>query len=105
MSASDNNLLISNLIEFGLSDREAKIYISLLELEIATVNQIVKVSGICRFCFCSRTGGITSGLDGARVTAAGSQTRSPRNQLSLWLLGEMDRRIECPQTFPAPLPD
>jgi len=48
MSASDNNLLISSLIEFGLSDKEAKIYISLLEFEIATVNQIAKVSGINR---------------------------------------------------------
>jgi len=48
MSASDNNLLVSSLVEFGLSDKEAKIYISLLELEIATVNQIAKASGINR---------------------------------------------------------
>lgn len=48
MSAHANSLLITNLMEFGLSDKEAKIYISLLEFEIATVNQIAKASGINR---------------------------------------------------------
>lgn len=48
MSNTPNNLLITNLVEFGLSDKEAKVYISLLEFEIATVQQIAKASGINR---------------------------------------------------------
>lgn len=48
MSTPPNNLLISNLMEFGLSEKEAKVYISLLEFEIATVQEIAKASGINR---------------------------------------------------------
>lgn len=39
---------IKELINFGLSDKEAKIYVSLLELEAATVFEIAKHSGINR---------------------------------------------------------
>ncbi len=41
-------MLIKDLIEFGLSEKEAKIYIALLELEIATVNEIAKKAGVNR---------------------------------------------------------
>lgn len=39
---------IKSLIEFGLSEKEAKAYIALLELEIAGVQEIAKASGINR---------------------------------------------------------
>lgn len=42
------DVLIKKLLEFGLSDKEAKIYISLLELEVATVQEVAKHSGINR---------------------------------------------------------
>ncbi len=48
MSAPANNVLINNLVEFGLTPKEAKIYIALLEFEIATVTEVAKVSGINR---------------------------------------------------------
>lgn len=48
MSKDKNNLLIKNLVEFGLSEKEASIYISLLELELASVNEIAKKTGINR---------------------------------------------------------
>lgn len=37
-----------DLINFGLTEKEAKIYLALLELEIATANDIAKVSGVKR---------------------------------------------------------
>ncbi len=48
MSNPSNNLLISNLVEFGLSDKEAGVYIALLQLESASVNDIAKSAGVNR---------------------------------------------------------
>lgn len=48
MSKSNNNLLIKNLTDFGLSDKEAVVYLSLLELELAGVQEIAKKAGINR---------------------------------------------------------
>lgn len=48
MSTSKNDLLVKNLIEFGFSEKEAKIYITLLALEIATANEIAKAANINR---------------------------------------------------------
>jgi len=39
---------LKNLVDFGLSDKEAKIYVSLLELELASVAEIARQSGINR---------------------------------------------------------
>lgn len=43
-----NEVLIRNLTEFGLSDKEARIYLALLELEIATAFDTAKHAGINR---------------------------------------------------------
>jgi len=43
-----NDPLTKQLIDFGLSEKEAKIYLALLELELATVFEIAKQSGINR---------------------------------------------------------
>ena len=43
-----DNPLLKQLINFGLSDKEAKIYLALLELEAATVFETAKQSGINR---------------------------------------------------------
>src|SRR3989344_6000138 len=43
-----DNLLIKQLVEFGLSEKEAAVYISLLSLELAGVNEIAKKAGINR---------------------------------------------------------
>ena len=48
MSSVSNKHLITNLTEFGLNEKEAMVYISLLEFEVATVNQIAKESGVNR---------------------------------------------------------
>ncbi|MBI3337114.1 MAG: hypothetical protein HY005_00620 [Candidatus Staskawiczbacteria bacterium] len=48
MSLSANNLLIKQLTEFGLSEKEAKVYLALLELEVATVNETAKSANINR---------------------------------------------------------
>ncbi len=48
MSNPKNDLLIKNLVEFGFSDKEAKIYIALLEAEVATANELSKATGINR---------------------------------------------------------
>lgn len=48
MSKDTNNLIIKNLIDFGLSEKEALVYLSLLELEIAPVQEIAKTAGINR---------------------------------------------------------
>lgn len=42
------NMIIKDLIDFGLNDKEAKAYLALLELEIAGVQEIAKVAGINR---------------------------------------------------------
>jgi sugar-specific transcriptional regulator TrmB len=41
-------MLIKHLIEFGLSEKEAKVYVTLLELEVATANEIAQKSAINR---------------------------------------------------------
>ncbi len=41
-------MLIKNLIEFGLSEKEAKAYIALLELEVAPVQEVAKRAGLNR---------------------------------------------------------
>ena len=48
MSTTKNDLLVKNLIEFGFSEKEARIYITLLELEVATANEIAKAANINR---------------------------------------------------------
>lgn len=44
MSVSTNNLLVKQLIEFGLSEKEARVYLALLELEIAAVSETTKTA-------------------------------------------------------------
>ncbi|MFM2357395.1 MAG: hypothetical protein RJA61_132 [Candidatus Parcubacteria bacterium] len=48
MSNNPNSLLVKNLVEFGLSEKEALVYISTLELELAGVNDIALKAGINR---------------------------------------------------------
>lgn len=48
MSTNPNTLLINRLIEFGMSDKEARIYLALIELEIASVQEVAKTAGINR---------------------------------------------------------
>lgn len=48
MSVATHNLLVKNLIEFGLSEKEAKVYLAALELEVATVNEIAKKADVKR---------------------------------------------------------
>lgn len=48
MKFPSNNLLIKSLIEYGLTDREAVVYLSLLELEVASANEIAKNAGVKR---------------------------------------------------------
>jgi len=43
-----NIILIKKLTDFGLNEKEAKVYVALLELEVATVNEIAKKSEINR---------------------------------------------------------
>ena len=43
-----NKLLVTNLIEFGLSDKEARIYLSLLESDTSMVQEIAKNAGVNR---------------------------------------------------------
>ena len=43
-----NDLLLKQLIGFGLPEKEARIYLALLELELATVFEVAKQSGINR---------------------------------------------------------
>ena len=42
------NPLLEQLVNFGLSEKEAKIYLALLELEMATVFEVAKHSGVNR---------------------------------------------------------
>ncbi len=48
MSISTNSLIVKQLIEFGLSEKEAKTYLALLELEVATVSEVSKTANINR---------------------------------------------------------
>lgn len=43
-----DNILLKQLINFGLSEKEARVYLALLELELATVAETAKQSGINR---------------------------------------------------------
>lgn len=45
---TNNNVLIKDLVDFGLSEKEALVYISLLELEVAPANIISKKAGTNR---------------------------------------------------------
>src|SRR3989344_1212395 len=48
MSISSNNLIVKNLVEYGLSEKESKAYIALLELEVASVNEVARAARINR---------------------------------------------------------
>ena len=48
MKFPPNNLLIKSLLEYGLTDREAVVYLSLLELEVASANEIAQNAGVKR---------------------------------------------------------
>lgn len=48
MTTTTNNPLVKQLVEFGLSDKEAIIYLALLGLEVATVGEIAKSANINR---------------------------------------------------------
>lgn len=41
-------MFVEELIRFGLSEKEAKVYLALLELEVATANEIAKASSVNR---------------------------------------------------------
>lgn len=43
-----NDIFIKNLVDFGLSDKEARAYLAVLKLELATANEIAKTAGINR---------------------------------------------------------
>ena len=43
-----SELLIKKLVNYGLSDKEARIYLALLELEAATVFEAARQSGVNR---------------------------------------------------------
>ena len=46
--SSKNNILIKDLVDYGLSEKEAQMYIALLELEIAPVNEVAKKADVNR---------------------------------------------------------
>ncbi len=48
MTILSNNILVKNLVEYGLSDKEAKIYLALLRLEVSVVNEVAKTAGVNR---------------------------------------------------------
>lgn len=48
MTIPSNNLIVKTLVEYGLSDKEAKMYLAILKLEIATVNEAAETAGINR---------------------------------------------------------
>lgn len=43
-----NNILIKNLMDFGLGEKEAEVYLALLELELGSVGEIAKATNINR---------------------------------------------------------
>jgi sugar-specific transcriptional regulator TrmB len=43
-----NNMYLQELQEFGLSEKEAKVYLALLELEVATVQEVAKCADVNR---------------------------------------------------------
>lgn len=48
MAKITNKVMIKSLVEFGLSDKEANVYLVLLELEIATVSEIADSANVNR---------------------------------------------------------
>ena len=48
MKTSSSKMLITQLVEFGLSDKEAKVYLALLELEVAGVTEVAETANINR---------------------------------------------------------
>lgn len=48
MPISSNNLLVKNLVEYGLTESESRAYLTLLELQNATANEVAKSSGMKR---------------------------------------------------------
>lgn len=48
MPTTTNKLLIKSLTEFGLSEKEAKVYLALTELEVAAVSEIAETANINR---------------------------------------------------------
>src|SRR5690606_15162601 len=45
---TSNNILQKTLLEFGLNEKETKVYLSLLELEIASAQEIAKTANLNR---------------------------------------------------------
>ncbi len=48
MKSSEGKTLTKHLVEFGLSEKEAKVYLALIELEVASVSEIAKTAGVNR---------------------------------------------------------
>lgn len=48
MSFTSNNLLLKNLIDYGLTEKEGRVYLTLLKLQDATASDISKASNIKR---------------------------------------------------------
>jgi len=48
MSSNTNNILTKTLLEFGLSEKEAAVYLALLQLETASVHDLAKYAGVNR---------------------------------------------------------
>ncbi len=48
MAISLNNVAIKNLMDFGLSEKEARVYLALIELEVATVTEIAETTNVNR---------------------------------------------------------
>lgn len=74
MSATSNNILLTTLTEFGLSDKEASVYLALLELESASVQDIAKFAGVNR----SSTYVVLESLRKKRLTNVTETKKGPR---------------------------
>ena len=48
MALLKNDLLIKQLIEFGLSEKESRVYLTLLKLDTAVVGEVAKIAGTNR---------------------------------------------------------
>jgi sugar-specific transcriptional regulator TrmB len=48
MKKTTNKAIVKNLMEFGLGEKEAQVYLTLLELEIATVSELAEASNVNR---------------------------------------------------------
>lgn len=99
--------LISNLIEFGLSEKEAQAYIALIELEVATANELAEKANLNR----SSAYVILEGLKekGLASVSAGERTRkyiaaSPETLMEL-AAEASDRQRQAEQSINKILPD